>query len=98
MENTQNRPHDHNFHHPCAVVSIYQLNSLVPGLIPIANGQPGVHSYRGAMMFVDHTSDLTYIPLKHALITDETLDAKHTFECIVEQPGVCIHHYHCNNG
>ena len=29
---------------------------------------------------------------------DKTIDTKHAFKCLVEQHGVRILHYHCNNG
>ena len=32
------------------------------------------------------------------MTTQETLDAKHAFECITEQHAVRIRHYHCDNG
>ena len=50
------------------------------------------------MVFVDHASNFTYIHLNEALMTVESLDAKHEFERIVEQHGVKIHHYHYDNG
>ena len=83
---------------PGAVVSINQLESPVPEFVPIAKGQPTVRKYRGASVFVDHTSDLTYVHMHNHLTTHETIDAKHVFECLAEQHGVRILHYHCDNG
>ena len=79
---------------PGAVVSIDQLESPVPGFVPIAKGQPTVRRYRGASVFVDHTSDFTYIHMHQHLTKDETIDAKHVFERLSEQHGVRILHYH----
>ena len=31
-------------------------------------------------------------------MTEETLNAKHAFECIADQHGVHVLHYHCDNG
>ena len=80
------------------MVSIDQLESPVPGFIPIAKGQPTTSHYRGATIFVDHASDFSYVHLNQALTTQETLDAKHAFECIAKQHSVHICHYHCDNG
>ena len=82
---------------PGAVVSIDQLESPVPGFIPIAKGQPTIRKYRGASVFVDHASDFTYVHMHHHLTTDETINAKHAFERLAEQHGVRILHYHCDN-
>ena len=81
-----------------AVVSIDQLESPVPGFVPIAKGQPTIHKYRGASVFVDHASDFTYVHMHHLLTTDKTIDTKHTFEHLATQHGVRILHYHCDNG
>ena len=83
---------------PGAVVSIDQLESPVLGFVPIAKGQPTVHKYRGDSVFVDHASDFTYVHMHQHLTMDETIDAKHAFECLAEQHGVRILHYHCDNG
>ena len=83
---------------PGAVVSIDQLESPVPGFVPIAKGQPTVRRYRGALVFVDHATDFTYVHMHQHLTTDETIDAKHAFERLAEQHGVRILHYHCDNG
>ena len=83
---------------PGAVVSIDQLESPVLGFVPIAKGQPTVQKYHGASVFVDHANDFTYIHMHYHLMTDETIDAKHTFERLAEQHGVRILHYHCDNG
>ena len=83
---------------PWAVVSIDQLESPVPGFVPIAKGQPTVRRYRGASVFVNHASDFTYVHIHQHLTTDETIDAKHAFERLAEQHGVGILHYHCDNG
>ena len=80
-----------------AVVSIDQLESPVPGFIPIPKGQPTTSCYRGPTIFVDHASDFSNVHLNHALTMQETLDAKHAFECVAEQHGIHIHHYHSDN-
>ena len=83
---------------PGAVVSMDQLESPVPGLVPIGKGQPTKKRFKGATVFVDHASDLTYVHLMHGLTTEETLEAKHEFERFAQRHGVTVQHYHCDNG
>ena len=49
-------------------------------------------------MFVDQHSWYAYIYLQWAITSAETIQAKHSFECMAEDMGVCIHHYHADNG
>ena len=83
---------------PSAVVSIDQMESPIPGFVPIARGQPTTSRYRGSHVFADQASGFTYVHLHQAMTTQETIDAKHAFEHIAEQHAVCIRHYHCDNG
>ena len=83
---------------PGAVVSVDQLESPVPGFVPIARGQPTTSHYHGASVFADHASGFTYVHLHQALTMQETLDAKHAFERVAHQHAVRIMHYHCDNG
>ena len=82
---------------PSAVVSIDQLESPIPGFVPIARGQPTTSHYHGASVFADHASGFTYVHLHQAMTTQETIKAKHAFERIAEQHVVHIRHYHCDN-
>ena len=50
------------------------------------------------MQVTSHASDFTYLHMHQHLTTDETIDAKHSFEHLAEQHGVRILHYHCDNG
>ena len=43
---------------------------------------------------MDHASDFTYVHLNQALTTYEMPDSKHAFECIAEQHGIHVLHYH----
>ena len=72
------------------VTSIDQLELPVQGFVPIAKGQLTTIHYQGAMGFIDHTSDFTYVHLDQGFITDETLEVKHAFECITE-PAWSLH-------
>ena len=82
---------------PGAVVSVDQLESPVPGFVPIARGQPTTSRYRGASVFADHGTGFTYVHLHQAMTMQETLDAKHAFERAAHQHVVRIWHYHCDN-
>ena len=79
------------------MVSVDQLESPISGFIPIAKGQPTTKWYCSATVLVDHASNFTFVHLNQMLTTEETLDEKHAFECIVDQHGIRILHYHCNN-
>ena len=80
------------------MVSVDQLESLVPGFVPIARGQPTTSRYCGGSVFADHVTGFTYVHLHHAMTTQETLDAKHAFERVAHHHAIRIRHYHCDNG
>ena len=65
---------------PGEVVSVDQLQSPIPGFVPIAKGSPTNKRYTGATIFADHASGLTYVHLQYSLSTIETIEAKHAFE------------------
>ena len=77
---------------PGAVVSVDQLESPVPGFVPIARGQPTTSRYHGASVFADHVRGFTYVHLHQALTMQETLDATHAFEHVAHQHAVRIMH------
>ena len=83
---------------PGAVVIIDQLKSTVLGFVTIVKGQPTIQKYCGASVFVDHTSDFTYVHMHYHQTTDKMIDANHAFEHLAEQHGVQLLHYHCDNG
>lgn len=83
---------------PGDCVSVDQLQSPVPGFVPIAKGSPTLSRYNGATVFADHASGLTYVHLQYSLSTDETIEAKQAFERYAARHGVKIKHYHCDNG
>jgi hypothetical protein len=47
---------------------------------------------------VDHYSHFTYIHLHTAITSEETVKAKHAFECVAQNAGVIVKHYHADNG
>jgi hypothetical protein len=79
-------------------VSVDQLTSMQVGFIAQLKGTLTKKRYTAAIVFMDHYSRLKYIHLMTKLTSKETMDAKQAFEHFATQHGVCILHYHCNNG
>jgi hypothetical protein len=79
-------------------VSVDQLVSTQVGFIAQLKGTLTKRHYTEATIFVDHYSWLKYIHLMTKLTSKETMEAKQAFEHFAQQRGVCILHYHCNNG
>ena len=65
--------------YPGDCVSIYQLVSAQPSLIPQIFGYLTNMIILGATFFVDHVSDFTHVALMRDLTLDETLLAKTSF-------------------
>ena len=94
----QNKKQLHKATRAGEVVSVDQLESTVPGFVPVSKGKPTNQRYVGATVFVDHFSDFTYIHLMTKLNAEETVKAKQEFERVAESYGVRIRHYHADNG
>ncbi len=54
--------------------------------------------YRYCTVFVDHFSQLRFVHLQIDDFAAETMLAKQLFEKFAAEYGVCILHYHCDNG
>ncbi len=83
---------------PGETVSVDQMVSTKVGFFTQLKGKLTKKQYRCCTVFVDHYSRLRFV---HNQIDDssvETVAAKHAFEKFAAKHGVCIHHYHCNNG
>ena len=80
------------------IVSVDQLESPIPGFLPISKGSPTKRRYVAATVFADHFSGFTYVHFMEAITTDETIEAKEAFERFAERHGVRVQHYHCDNG
>jgi GAG-pre-integrase domain len=78
--------------------SIDQLESSTPGLIAQTKGWLTTKRYRVATVFVDHFSDLSYIYLQQTKSSEETKEAKISFERYANQSGVKICRYQADNG
>ena len=88
----------HTVTKPGQCVSVDQLESRTPGLIPQLKGKLTKQRYKAATVFVDHFSRLSFVYLQRSVTSNETLDAKKAFEAYSKRHGVLIHHYHADNG
>ena len=83
---------------PGKCVSIDQMISAQPGLIPQMAGFLTNLRIWGATIFVDHYSDYVFVALMRDLTLDETLLAKTSFEQHANEGGVNIDSYRADNG
>ena len=83
---------------PGKCVSMDQLVSAQPGLIPQMAGFLTNLRIWGATVFVDHFSDYVYVALMRDLGLDETLLAKSAFERHAHEGGISIESYRADNG
>ena len=79
-------------------VSIDQIISSQPGLIPQMSGFLTNKRIWGCTTFVDHVSDFVYVHLMRDFTLDETLLAKAAWEKVLAQAGRKVKHYHADNG
>ena len=80
------------------IISIDQLQSSMVCFIAQLKGKLTTQRYRYVTVFMDQHSQYTYIYLQQAITSAKTIQAKYSFECMAEDMGVCIHHYHADNG
>ena len=79
-------------------VSVDQIVSAQPGLIPQMSGFLTSKRIWGSTTFVDHASDYVYVHLMEDLTLDETLLAKEALEKLMAQASRTIMHKHADNG
>ena len=79
-------------------MSVDQIVSAHPGLIPQMSGFLTNQRLWGATTFVDHVSDYVYVHLVRDLSLPETLLEKLAMEKIMAQAGQAVKHYHADNG
>ena len=80
------------------IISVDQLESSMVGFIAQLKGKLTTQRYQYATMFMDQHSRYTYVYLQRAITSAETVQAKHSFECLAEDMGIRVHHYHAENG
>ena len=83
---------------PGKCVSMDQLVSAQPGLIPQMAGFLTNLCIWGATIFVDHFLDFVFVALMRDLTLDEALLAKTSFERNASDGGVTINSYQADNG
>jgi hypothetical protein len=79
-------------------VSVDQLILMQVGFIAQLKGTLTKKRYTAAIVFTDHYSKLKYIHLMTKMTSEETMEDKCVFEHFAKHHGICILHYHCNNG
>ena len=79
-------------------VSVDQILSAQPGLIPQMSSFLTNKRLWGSTTFVDHVSDYVYMHLMRDLTLDETLLAKEAMKKLMAQAGRNVKHYHVDNG
>ncbi len=83
---------------PGDCISVDQMELLTPGFVAQLKGALTKKWYQAAMVFVDHTSWLSYIHLQQGLTSAEMVKAKQAFKAYTRSHGVSIKHYHADNG
>jgi transposase InsO family protein len=87
----------HQATHAGECVSVDQLQSTQAGFFAQLKGRLKTKRY-AATIFVDHFSRLRYIHLMTSMTSEETVQAKRTFELFTPDHGVAIKRYHADNG
>jgi hypothetical protein len=83
---------------PSDGVSVDQITSAQPGLIPQMTGFLTSKRIWGCTTFVDHISDYMYVHLMKDFSTIETLLAKLAFEKLCAKAYCSVKHYQADNG
>ena len=81
-----------------SMVSVYQLHSDTPGLVPQFSGKFTSARIWASQFMVEHFIELTYLNLMKSTTQVETLLGKSAFEIWAATFGVRIHIYHADNG
>ena len=84
--------------YPGDCVSIYQLVSAQPGMIPKISGYLTNMIIWGATVFVDNVSEFTHISLMRYITLDDTMLAITSFERLANDGGVTTKSYRADNG
>ncbi|KAL7528961.1 hypothetical protein ACHAXR_004541, partial [Thalassiosira sp. AJA248-18] len=79
-------------------VSMDQIVSAQPGLIPQMSGFLTSRRIWGATTFCDHVSDYVYVHLMRDFTVEETLLAVKAFEKLLAQHQRTVKHWHADNG
>lgn len=83
---------------PGLKVSVDQMISKQPGLIPRMEGSHTRDRIHTETVYIDHFSKYSYSHLQCSTDSDDTLESKQAFERVAESHGVNIKSYHADNG
>ena len=83
---------------PDGCISIDQLESVQTGMIPQSSGYKVIERYVGATVVVGNFSRFVYVHYMTSLNTEQTIEAKLTYERLAESHGVIIKSYCSDNG
>ena len=83
---------------PGAGVSVDQIVSAQPGLIPQMSGFLTSCRIWGCTKFCDHVSNFVYVHLMQDYTMDETILSVKSFEKVTAQANCTVKHYHADNG
>jgi hypothetical protein len=83
---------------PGEIVSVNQMESTEVGFFAQLKGSLTKKRYRYCTVFMNHFSLLCFVHLQIDDSAAETMLAKQAFEKFAAKHGVCILHYHCDNG
>ena len=82
---------------PGQVVSVDQLESATPGFVAQLKQLLTTQHYNYATIFVDQYSKLSFVFLQKKITSAQTVLAKQSYECFVQDHGVKILYYHADN-
>ncbi len=83
---------------PGEIVSVDQIESTEVGFLAQLKGSLTKKRHRYCTVFVDHFSQSCFVHLQIDDSAAKTMLAKQAFEKVAAKHGVCILHYHCDNG
>ena len=80
------------------IVSMDHLQSFIPGFVGQSTGRLTMSRYVGAVFFVDHFSDMSFVHLVKDMTVESTIKAREAFVRFCGQHGVKLSHMHADNG
>ena len=83
---------------PGDFVSIDQMVTGSPGLIPFTSGHPSRQCYNMVTMWVDHFSRFLFAHCQEDATMQSTLESKISFESYAKKYNITVHHVHRDNG
>ncbi len=75
-----------------------QIESTTPGYVDIYKGKPTTAKFTAASVYVDHTSQYTFVKCHYTTSGSEAIEGKQRFEQLTSSFGVKIKSYRADNG